>query len=274
VFAHVLHPLVTRRPIVLGVADVSWRRFRGQYRTTFNDAQVAAAEAAIRRADHVLTLSRVSADEIAAGGYPVEKITIAPLAVADEFRNVPPAAAAAVRAGYGLPPSFVFYVGGINERKNVTVLVDAVRQLRPSVPLVIAGPPPAEGLGYWRLDGPSVRHLGYVAGSDLPGLYAAATVLVFPSKLEGFGLPLVEAAAVGVPVLAADTPVFREVGRGAVEYFDPGSAGALAAALGRFLDDPPFRSAVGGRCRVMAEEYTEGRYRAAVLDALTRARVG
>src|SRR5262249_25158638 len=156
-----------------------------------------------------------------------DRITVAWPGVGDEFRAAA-ADAARVRAAYRLPDAFVLYVGGVNERKNTRVLVAALEQLGGRVPLVLAGPPPVEPLSFWGLDRGWVRHLGYVPDADVPGLYAAATMKVFPSKLEGYGLPLVEAMAAGTPVLAADTPVFREVGGDAACFFPPDDAGELA----------------------------------------------
>jgi glycosyltransferase involved in cell wall biosynthesis len=269
-----LHPLRSARPVLLGVADVSWRTFAGQYRTTFDARQIRAAEAAIRAADHVLTLSHASAAALAAGGYPADRIRIAPLGAADEFHGVTPADAARVRAAHRLPDRFVLYVGGINERKNLPVLVAAMDRLGGAVPLVLAGPVPAEPLGYWGLDRPWARHLGYVPDADVPGLYAAATVKVFPSKLEGFGLPLVEAMAAGCPVLAADTPVFREVGGDAAAFFPPDDPDRLAALTRTAVASPTFRDDLAGRGRAHAARYTWANYADALLDALRRTAAG
>jgi glycosyltransferase involved in cell wall biosynthesis len=271
VLSLVLEPLRTRAPFVLAVADVSWRFFSGQYRTTFTNVQVEMAESAIRQADHILTLSQASADDLASGGFPADRITVAPLGVADEFWEVPAEAGERVRARYGLPAEFVLYIGGVNERKNVTVLAAALNRLSPRPPLVIAGVPPTEGLAYWGLDQGNIHHLGYIPGPDLPGLYRAATMLVFPSKLEGFGLPLVEAAAVGLPILAAETRIFREVGGDAILFFNPDSPEHLAELISRLLSEPTTRAAMAGKAQEHARHYTHDRYQAAVIKALARA---
>jgi glycosyltransferase involved in cell wall biosynthesis len=255
-----LLPLRARAPVVVAVADVSWRRFASQYRAWFTPRQIQQAERAIRVAARILTLSRYSADELASGGVPEDRITVAPLGVGEEFRAVEPPEVARIRATYRLPDRFVLYVGGINERKNVRVLVAAMNAVRWVAPLVLAGPPPVESLAYWGLDQPGVRHLGYVPDADVPGLYAAASVKVFPSKLEGYGLPLVEAMAVGTPVLAADTPVFREVAGTAACFFPPDDSAGLADLIGTAVSSAAFRDEYGARGKAHAAHCTWAAY--------------
>jgi hypothetical protein len=83
-----------------------------------------------------------------------------------------------------------------------------------------------------------VRWLGYVAEQELVSLYAGAELFVYPSRFEGFGLPVVEAMACGTPVVASDVPALREVGGDAALFVPPGQPAALAAAMSRLLGDP------------------------------------
>lgn len=267
-----LQPLAAAAPVVLAVADVSWRVFGDQYRTTFTPLQRRLAERAISAADHVLTLSHASAELLAAGGYPRERIAVAYLGVDEAFRAVPSAEAERVRHKYGLPERLVLHVGGINERKNLRVLVEAMKGLGKPCDLVLAGPPPAEPLAFWGLDQTWVRHLGYIPDADVPGLYAAATVQVFPSKLEGFGLPLVEGMAVGVSVLASDIPVFREVGGDAACYFPPDDATVLSRLVQQAFDSAAFREDYGQRGRQHTAGLTRKSYGCQVEAALLQAR--
>lgn len=263
-----LHLLRARAPIVQGVADVSWRSFSGQYRTTFNSDQIRQAEQAISGADHIITLSRGSADHLVMGGIPADRITVAYLGVGDEFRNQSPAESERIRKFYGLADRFVLYVGGINERKNIRVLIAAMERFCGAIPLVLAGPQPSEPLAYWGLDRPWVRHLGYIPESDVPGLYAAATVKVFPSKLEGFGLPLVEAMAAGTPVIAADIPVFREVGEDAACFFPPDDPDCLFQTLTTAFKSVSFREEYRCRGRELASRRTWQKYGESLVRAL------
>jgi glycosyltransferase involved in cell wall biosynthesis len=269
-----LTPLQTRRPLVLAVADVSWRYFDAQYRTTFSPQQIRSAELAIRTADHILTLSQASAQALQDRGCEARRITVAPLGVAEEFRCVPAAEVERVRASYQLPDQFVLYVGGLNERKNLAVLRQAMEQLSPRCPWIVAGPPPAESLAFWGLDQPWTRHLGYLPDGDMPGLFAAATIKVFPSRLEGLGLPLLEAMSVGTPVLASDIPVFHEVAGEAVQYFAPDNSAELRSLLRKYLDSPALRADYAGRGKERAARFTRANYASQVLQALKSAMGG
>lgn len=267
VFAMNLHPLRSRSPIVLAVADVSWRVYNQQYRTTFNAEQIRLAESAIKQADHILTLSRYSASELVQGGVSADRITVAPLGVGNEFWSGIDHVER-VRSKYDLPSEFVVYVGGINERKNIRVLVQALESLGGRAPLIIAGPPPPEPLQYWGLERPWIRHLGYLPDHDVPGLFAAATMKVFPSALEGYGIPLVEAMAAGTMVIAADTPVFREVGGGAVCYYPSHDSVELARLILAALESGDVRSDYASRGREWVSGVTTMNYRAGLVSAL------
>ena len=92
--------------------------------------------------------------------------------------------------------------------------------------------------------------------ADLPGLYAAATVFVFPSLYEGFGLPVLEAMACGTPVICSNSSSLPEVGGDAVVTVDPRDAMALAAALARVLDDPRLRGDLSAKGLVQAGRFS------------------
>ena len=266
-----LHHLKTKCPVVLGVADVSWRTFSGQYRITFNQTQIRLAEFAIKQANHILTISEASASELVRGGIPAKRITVGLLGVAEEFRSAANDINR-IRGLYSLPERFVLHVGGINERKNIRVLVAALELLNGTIPLIMAGPIPPEPLAYWGLDVPWIKHLGYIPDLDIPGLFASATVKVFPSKLEGYGLPIVEAMAAGTPVIAADTPVFREVAGDAAFFFSPDDAPALARSISMAFESNDFRLEHIGRGKNLAAIRTWAAYGDGVFTALMAAR--
>lgn len=182
-----------------------------------------------------------------------------------------------------LPDGYVLAVGTLEPRKNLVTLLRAYALLDPAVraghPLVVVGKQ-GWGPGDVPADVPAdvvagVRFTGYVPDADLPSVYRGARLFVFPSRYEGFGLPLLEAMACGVPAVASDIPPFRTIGQDLVDYADPGDPGAFAAAITAALaapQDDPARAARTARAVDAARARTWDRSArqlvAAVEDAL------
>jgi glycosyltransferase involved in cell wall biosynthesis len=157
---------------------------------------------------------------------------------------------------------YILFVGTIEPRKNVDVLLDAWEQLSTSLreeyDLVVAGPAGWGGPGALRRlrSGlPGVEYLGYVAEQDLPGLTAGATAFVYPSLYEGFGLPVAQAMAAGAPVITSNLSSLPEVGGDAALLVDPRSAAELGSAMGKLLLSPGMRREMSDRGRRRAQEY-------------------
>jgi glycosyltransferase involved in cell wall biosynthesis len=143
---------------------------------------------------------------------------------------------------------YVLFLGTLEARKNVGVLLDAYERLferhRQTPPLVLAGRATADAAPWLeRLSRPPlagrVRHLGYVPAADLEGLYAGARLLVLPSRDEGFGIPVLEAMSAGVPVVAAGRGALPEVLGDAGLLVNPDDPEEVASAMHRMLTDTP-----------------------------------
>ena len=181
---------------------------------------------------------------------PPDRITAIPLAADPAFQPQPPEAITAVRRKYNLPERFALYLGSNKPHKNLVRLVEAWRmangEWRMAAKhggLVIAGAwderfPEARILADAASHQPSAIWLGPVPEADLPALYSAAAVFVFPSLYEGFGLPVLEAMACGTPVVCSNTSSLPEVAGDAALLIDPLDTAALAEALRRALSDP------------------------------------
>lgn len=169
-----------------------------------------------------------------------------------------------------LAPGFILAVGTIEPRKNYPRLIAAYRHLRresvplllgdqPGVPeLVIAGRPGwAYGDTLERIKGErGVRYLGHVDDATLSALYRSASILAFPSLYEGFGLPLLEAMAHGLPAVVGNAGALPELAAGAAIVVDPMDVQSIAAGLERLLDDASLREKLGAVGRQRAAEFT------------------
>ena len=204
---------------------------------------------AARRAHAVLVPSAATKrDVVSLAGVAEARVHVAPWGVPlDLHDGADHASAEAVRATHGLPETYVLYVGTIDRRKDYRALLGAVARLDPAIALVIAGhviagrtdfPEEVVRLGL----GPRVRTLGYVSTRDLPALYRGAAAFVYPSFYEGFGFPVLEAMACGVPVVTYRTTSLPEVAGDAAILLDPPVAPeTLADAITRVMRDPDLR---------------------------------
>jgi len=226
----------------LSVFDVPW---------AFSRMRVAAERfvvtQSVRRADALIAVSGFTAERV--HDRFGREATVIPLAPPPDFGPAEIDAVSDVRRRYGLTGPFVLHVGTIEPRKDVATLVTACRCI--GADLVLAGAGAGAGAG----DTGVVRRLGYVPRSDLPALYSAATVVAYPSRYEGFGLPPLEAMACGAAVVATRVGALPEVLANCAELVRPGDVDGLASALGGLLADSDRRSDLGQRGMRRAAEY-------------------
>lgn len=179
------------------------------------------------------------------------------------YYQVDPARVVAIHSGLapapppepvaGLPQRYILFVSTIEPRKDLGTLIGALEMLDYDGALVVAGRIgwKAEAIAR-RLRGAGIVHLDYVRPSQLATLYANAEAFVFPSIYEGFGFPLLEAMAHGVPAIAARSSSLPEIGGDAALYFEPGNAEQLATQLRRVLSDDSLRRDLAARGRQRA----------------------
>jgi glycosyltransferase involved in cell wall biosynthesis len=226
--AHFVHSLPLRcpAPAVLTVQDLSWERDPSVFGFWDLVTFKIFVRRSVRRAQHVFAISeRTKRDLVEVYGTRPDKITVTPLAPDPAFRPAQE------------HDSFLLFVSAIEPRKQPLDAIDAANAVGRK--LVVVGPPKdAELAAELRRRGADVR--GYVPKDELVRLYQSAACLLFPSRYEGFGLPVVEAMACGTPVVAAPEPALQEVAGDAAVFADD-----LADGVRRALADRDRLSAAG-----------------------------
>ncbi|MDA8276354.1 MAG: glycosyltransferase family 1 protein [Actinomycetota bacterium] len=236
-------PLGPRVPMVSTVHDMALYDIPSVFPRHRVVGERLLVQHALRRADAVIAVSAFTAERVKARfGRDAVVVHEAPGA-----GMVVPSAGDVerVRTRYRLPETFVLHVGNIEPRKDLATLAEGCRRV--DVPLLLTGAP------LWGHRQPrGTTTLGHVDRSDLPALFAAATVVGYASRYEGFGLPPVEALACGAAVVSTPVPALAEVVGDVVDTFPPGDADALERILRRLLADGEERSAraEAGRARL------------------------
>ncbi len=230
----------------------------------------------LSRCDGMITFSSFTKREILSRfDVQEEKVRVIPHGLDRRFLFQPePAEIDAVRKKCDLPSSFLLFVGAQEPRKNIVRLIEALnivhlRGIR--IPLVLVGPEGrsskeialcagALGLEPW------VRRTGYLRESDLPCVYRLASALVFPSLGEGFGFPLVEAMASGLPVAASRSSVMPEICGDAAVYFEPENAADMAEKMIAVLENRSLREKLISRGLKRAQDFSWERAAEETLD--------
>src|SRR5262245_7737741 len=264
-YTNFLAPITDDRPYVVTIHDMGLEVLRDAHPLAKRLYTKRLIPRAARRAKLIITNSEFSKWEIVKYlGIPETAIRVTPLAASAQF--VPTSAA---------PPSdpYFLYVGNIEPRKNLERLIEAfARFSRKDYKLVVVGnrwyhagaaEEKARSLG---LNG-RVKFMGYIPRADLPGLFSRATAFVYPSLLEGFGLPVVEAMACGTPVITSNNSSMREIAHGAAVLVDPRSVREITDALGRVAEDEGFRRLLSSSGLKRAAEFSWENTARLTLDA-------
>ena len=231
-----------------------------------------------RHAGLVLVPSSHTLEDCVSHGLDADRLRVVPLGVSG--RLVSEQERADVRFRYRLPSQFLLWVGTAEPRKNLESLISAVAQSETGLPLLLVGP------GGWGVDvseliagstiaGSKVdaRHLGQVPSDDLSVLYDLADVFVYPSLMEGFGMPVLEAMAQGTAVVTSADTATGEVVDSAGVLIDPTDVDSIAAGIDSLVNDDELREDLGAKAGERAEAMTWERTAAgiaAVYDEVSR----
>ncbi len=263
-------------PLVLTVHDLSYLDYPELFTRQGLRFFHRALDLAVRDASLVLCSSLATMERCRQAGFADDRLRHVPLGV--RAARAHPEAVARVRQVYALSERTILWTGTVEPRKNLGGLIHAFSLLDTDADLVLVGPPGwnedlERHLG--ELDDEKrgrVRVLGWVPREDLEALYAAATVMCFPSLLEGFGFPVVEAMAQGTPVVTSrGTSTEELVSGGGGLLVDPRQPEDIAVALASVLADPSLAKRLGEAGLLRAADYTWARTAGLVTDAYEEA---
>ncbi|HVN76573.1 MAG TPA: glycosyltransferase family 1 protein [Thermoanaerobaculaceae bacterium] len=274
---HYVLPWLLPRRMVVTVHDIIHVLFPEFMPTSLGFAYARLSiRAAVKRARRIVTVSQTTADDLRRlFGASEDRLRVIPPGVQAEYLASPDRSRdEALLGGLGVSRPYLLHVGNHKPHKNAEGLLKAYQLLandrRDSVPplYMVGGFPPdgelarrAQAMG---LAG-KVRCLGHVERAELAALFRGANAFIYPTLYEGFGLPVLEAMACGVPVVAGDIQAVREVAGDAVLRVNPRDIVELAGAVRRLLGHAELRHELQARGRARAREYSWARAAEATL---------
>lgn len=249
---------------IVTMHDAIFMRYPQLYSKTYRSIFIRKNIHACKTADKIIAISRQTKEDLVEFFHADEqKIDIVYQGCNQIFREpVSQEQKEEVRSKYRLPENFILNVGAIEKRKNAGRIIEALHIGNIDMPLVIIGSPTdykkeLESLiDKWKLN-QQILFIHNAPSCDLPAIYSMASVFVYPSIFEGFGIPILEALCVGTPVITSSGSCFREAGGPDSLYVNPQNAEELASALKRTLTDTALREHMISQGKNFADNFTD-----------------
>lgn len=246
-------PLASRAPLIATVHDCAFLHYPQFFTRRGNSVFRRSIQLLKKRAAMVMCSSFATVNDCLELGFSPDRVRHVTLGV--RIRSATIEDIQRARQAYSLPADYLLFVGTLEPRKNLARLVEALKHLPDAPPLVIAG---ATGWGDMNIptDG-RVQFIGFVDEQLLPGLYAGAKAMCYPSIWEGFGLPILEAMAQGTPVVTSRGTSTEEVANGAAVLVDPYDLESIRTGIEQALENHDTLSELGrARARVASWSHT------------------
>jgi glycosyltransferase involved in cell wall biosynthesis len=251
---------------VVTIHDLIFMRYPKQFGPFNYRIYLAKVKYACKVADRVIAISQKTKDDL------VELLGISPQKIEVIYQGCDPVFAieqsvehkSAIKEKYNLPDTYILNVGTIEERKNLLLLTKALKGTNNDTPVVVVGKQTkyAEVVQAYLTSNNltnKVIFLKDVTFAELPAVYQLATVFVYPSRYEGFGIPILEALNSGVPVIAATGSCLEEAGGPDSLYVNPDDDTDLAAKINQVLADGQLRQTMITKGRVYAANFTDNK---------------
>lgn len=253
-------------PIVATLHDLAFLRYPRYFTRNGLRFFAAALDRMRRDADLVLCSSRATRDDALEAGFRSDRLSVVPLGV--DAPMIDDTDIDGVRGRFGIQGRYVLHLGTAEPRKNAGALLRIAPSLPEDVTVVFAGGSGwGDHLGDPRPTGRRIVEVGFVGDADKWALLAGASCFVFPSHWEGFGLPVLEAMAVGTPVVTSSGTATAEIVGDDGLCVDPNDDDALARAVRRVLDDPDLAAHCAESGRRVARGFTLDRNASATIGA-------
>lgn len=233
----------TRIKSIVTIHDLIFLRFPQYHKFIDRKLYEWKSKAACKNANRIIAISeKTKSDIIEFYGIDPEKIEVIYQSCDDNFKNsFSESALNRIRATYKIPENYILNVGTIEQRKNLKLIVQALENVQQDCKLVVIG----KKTSYFKIVEKEIEKLGLknriiflqnIPFTDLPGIYQMASVFVYPSFYEGFGIPIIEALYSGIPVIAATGSCLEEAGGPNSIYISPTDSKSLANQINIILD--------------------------------------
>jgi glycosyltransferase involved in cell wall biosynthesis len=257
-------PLIVPCPVVVVIHDMLYHLFPDDWSWIERIYFKLAVSLLTPTADAIITDSRSTKNDVLHFIHGIEeKLFVVYLGVPDGFFPIDKDKYLSLLEKYSLRKPFILFVGSFHPRKNLLTLIDAFEEIASDYPhdLVIVGNPIWENNTIAKRISSSrlfkrIKWIGYVPQTELPLFYNAADIFVYPSKYEGFGLPVLEALACGCPTITSDVSSMPEVGGDAAIYVSPNDVDQLDSAIRTLLTNSTLKNELSLKSYKRAKEFS------------------